>query len=77
VNTVIVGGKVVMENRSILTLDAAALAREALEQASRHLGEGQKAFADLMARVKPHYQAWYRGWEDLGLDPFYRMNSRV
>jgi 5-methylthioadenosine/S-adenosylhomocysteine deaminase len=77
VNTVIIGGRVVMEDRKILTLDFPSLAREAREQGSRPLGAGQKSFADLLQRVKPYYHAWYRGWEDLGLEPFYPMNSRV
>ena len=77
VNTTIIGGRVVMENRKILTVDVEGLAREAREQASRPLGAEQTAFADLLRKVKPHYQAWYRGWETMELEPFYAMNSRV
>jgi cytosine/adenosine deaminase-related metal-dependent hydrolase len=77
VNTVIIGGRVIMEDRKFLTLDPASLAREAREQASRPIGAEQKSFADLLQKVKPYCHAWYRGWEDLGLEPFYPMNSRV
>jgi len=76
VNTVIIGGRVVMENRRILSLDLRALSREARAQAARPLSAEQKAFADLLQKVKPYYQAWYRSWEDLEYTPFYVMNSR-
>jgi len=77
VNTVIIGGKVVMEDFKILTLDLPAVAREARVQVSKAIGPEQKAYADLMQRVKPYYHDWYRGWENIGLDPFYPMNSKV
>jgi 3'-phosphoadenosine 5'-phosphosulfate sulfotransferase (PAPS reductase)/FAD synthetase len=32
----------------------------------------------LLARIKPHVQAWYRSWhEDMLERPFYRVNSRI
>jgi cytosine/adenosine deaminase-related metal-dependent hydrolase len=77
VDTVIIGGRVIMEDRRFLTLDPAAISREARAQASKPIGAQQKAFADLLQRVKPYYQSWYRGWEDLRLEPFYPMNSKV
>jgi 5-methylthioadenosine/S-adenosylhomocysteine deaminase len=77
VNTVMIGGKVVMEDRKILSLDIRELSREARNQAGRPLSDEQEAFAACLQRVKPYCHSWYRGWEDMGLTPYYVMNSRV
>jgi cytosine/adenosine deaminase-related metal-dependent hydrolase len=77
VATVVVGGKVVIENRRPLTIDVDGLYREIRAFCAKGLTPEQRARADLLARVKPHAQAWYAGWHDGLVDrPFYRVNSR-
>ena len=77
VATVVIGGKVVMEDRKMRTLDVDALYREVREFCARGLSPEHKARADMMTKLKPYMQAWYRGWEKPVLGkPFYTINSR-
>ncbi|MBW2056033.1 MAG: amidohydrolase family protein [Deltaproteobacteria bacterium] len=76
VNTAIVGGKVIMEDRRLLTVDVDGLYEEVRKQASRGIGPDQRSFAETLQRIKPYYHKWYEGWEKLDFDPFYVMNSR-
>jgi 5-methylthioadenosine/S-adenosylhomocysteine deaminase len=78
VATVVVGGKVVVEDHRPLTIDVDALYREVRAFCARGLTAEQRARADLLARIKPHVQAWYDSWhEDMLERPFYPVNSRV
>src|SRR5262249_39391049 len=77
VNTAIVGGRVVMEDRRLTTLDVEALYREVRRQA-RPTPPRQRRHAEMLQRLKPYYQAWYNAWlapEDG--KPFYVLNSRT
>lgn len=77
VATVVIAGQPVMEDRKPGTLDVDALYREVREFCSRGLSAEQKARADMMMRIKPYMQAWYRDWEKPVLGtPFYAVNSR-
>lgn len=76
VNTVIVGGKVIMEDREFLTIDLDTLYREVRKQASRGISTQQKQFAETLQLIKPYYHKWYSGWENQDFAPFYVMNSR-
>jgi cytosine/adenosine deaminase-related metal-dependent hydrolase len=76
VNTAIVGGKVVMQDRRMTTLDVDALYRE-IRKAARAIGPKQRRHAEMLRRLKPHVQDWYNAW--LTPDtakPFYVLNSR-
>ncbi|HXJ81537.1 MAG TPA: amidohydrolase family protein [Candidatus Methylomirabilis sp.] len=76
VDTVIVGGQVVMEHRRMTTLDVEALYRE-IRKAARAISPRQRRHAEMLQRLKPHYQDWYNAW--LATDearPFYVLNSR-
>ncbi|MCF7927460.1 MAG: amidohydrolase family protein [Spirochaetales bacterium] len=77
VNTAIVGGKVVMEDRRILTVDVQALYEEVRRQAERGISAEQRRFAEALQKIKPYYYQWYEGWDELDYDPFYIMNSRI
>jgi len=73
---VVVGGRIVMEDRRLTLLDVEALFREVREFCGRGLTPEHQARADTLARIKPYAQAWYKRWEDGMLEePFYRMNS--
>jgi 5-methylthioadenosine/S-adenosylhomocysteine deaminase len=78
VATVIVGGKVVIEDHRPCTIDVDALYREVRAFCAKGLTPEQRARADLLARIKPYVQAWYGSWhQDMVDRPFYRVNSRV
>ena len=78
VRTVIVGGRIVMEERRMLTLDADALYREVREFCARPVPPEQRARAEMLGRIKPYAQAWYRTWhEGMVESPFYAVNSRA
>jgi cytosine/adenosine deaminase-related metal-dependent hydrolase len=77
VATVIVGGKIVIEDRRPRTIDVDGLYREVRAFCAKDLTPEQRARADLLGRIKPYVQAWYDGWHrDMVEMPFYRVNSR-
>lgn len=76
VRTVVVGGRVCVEDGAVVSMDVDALGREVRAFCERGLPPEQRAHADLLARVKPHVQRWYKGWETGLVDrPIYRVNS--
>src|SRR5271169_3998300 len=78
VATVVVGGRIVVEDHRPQTIDVDALYREVRRFCAKGLTPEQRARADLLARIKPYVQAWYGTWHENMLDrPFYRVNSRV
>jgi cytosine/adenosine deaminase-related metal-dependent hydrolase len=76
VHTVVVGGRVCVEDHVVTSMDVPALC-QAVRQACAHgISPAQRAKADLLARIKPYMQDWYAGWADGMVDaPFYRVNS--
>jgi len=77
VRTVIIGGRIVMQDRRVLTIDVEALYREVRECCARPLPPEQAARAAMLARIKPYAQAWYRTWhEGMVAAPYYAVNSR-
>lgn len=78
VNTVIVNGKVIMEERKFLTIDIDLLYKEVCKQSKKGLSSRQKEFADQYQRIKPYYYKWYKDWlKEIDFEPFYIMNSRI
>jgi len=78
VDTVVVGGRVVMEHRQLKLLDVDALFAAVREFCAKGLSEEHRARADMLARIKPYAQKWYSGWHDeMVSEPFYRVNSRI
>jgi cytosine/adenosine deaminase-related metal-dependent hydrolase len=78
VATVVSGGKVLMEDRQVRTIDVDALYREVRGFLAKGIGPEQRATADMLRRLKPLVQAWYRGWHEGVVDaPFYPVNSRI
>ena len=77
VNTAIVGGRIVMEERRMTTLDVDALYRE-IRQAARAISAKQRRHAETLRRLKPYCQNWYTAWlTPKEAKPFYVLNSRV
>ena len=78
VHTVVVGGRVCMENHAVTSIDVPLLFREVRAFCDKPLPAAQRARADLLARIKPHMQAWYAGWEKKSAaTPLYQVNSRM
>ena len=78
VDTVVIGGRVAMQDKQLTLLDAKALFAEVREFCARGLPEEHRRRADMLAKIKPYMQKWYRGWHDEMVDqPFYRVNSRT
>ncbi|HKQ27253.1 MAG TPA: amidohydrolase family protein [Burkholderiales bacterium] len=78
VDTVVVGGRIAMEDRKLKLLDVEAMFREVREFCSKGLPEEHRKRADALARIKPYAQEWYRGWhEGMVNEPFYRVNGSV
>ncbi|HSD43613.1 MAG TPA: amidohydrolase family protein [Burkholderiales bacterium] len=77
VATVVIGGKVVMEDRKLRTIDVDSLYREVREFCAHGLSPEQRKRADMLRRIKPYAQAWYRDWEKRVMStPYYQVNSR-
>ncbi len=78
VATVVIGGKIVVEDHRPRTIDVDALYREVRAFCAKGLTADQRARADLLAKIKPFVQAWYGSWaQDMVDRPFYSVNSRV
>jgi hypothetical protein len=76
VRTAIVGGRVVMEDGRMMTLDVDSLYRE-IRKAARRIPPRQRRHAEMLQRLKPHYQAWYNAWlAPVAAQPFYVLNRR-
>ncbi len=76
VATAVIGGRVVMEDRTFLTVDVPALYRE-IRTAAKAIGDEQRCRSEMLQRLKPYYQRWYQDWLGDEAWPFYVLNSRV
>jgi len=76
VATAVIGGRVVMEDRTFLTVDVPALYQE-IRAAAKSIGDEQRRRAEMLQRLKPYYQRWYADWLGGETRPFYVLNSRV
>ena len=78
VATVVIGGKIVVEDHQPRTIDVEGLYREVRAFCAKGLTPEQRAHADFLRKIKPYVQAWYGTWHETMLDqPFYRVNSRT
>jgi len=78
VNTVVVGGTLVIDDKAWKTVDVPALYAECRKVLSKGLDAAQRGRAELLQRVKTHAQAWYADWSEPMLDkPYYVWNSRT
>ena len=78
VRTVVVGGRVIVEDRAFVDYDVDALFAEVRAFCARGVPEGVARNADAMKRLMPHHQRWHNAFLDhLDLhEPFYPMNGR-
>ena len=81
VATVVIGGRLVMEDRKFRTIDVKTLYRE-IRKAAKSIPPAQRRRAEMLQRLKPYYQDWYHAWLEGdgatpgGAAPFYVWNSR-
>ena len=78
VATVVIGGRIAMEERKLKMMDVEALFAAVRDFCSKGLSDEQRRRAETLAKIKPYAQAWYRQWhEGMVNEPFYRVNSRA
>jgi cytosine/adenosine deaminase-related metal-dependent hydrolase len=76
VHTVVVGGRICVQDHVVTSMDVPALCKAVREACAGGLSPEHKARADLLARIKPYMQDWYSSWTEGLVDaPFYRVNS--
>jgi 5-methylthioadenosine/S-adenosylhomocysteine deaminase len=77
VRTVVVGGRVVIEDRAWRTIDVPALYAEVRKVLAKGLSPEHRRMAETLRRLKPHAHQWYAGWAEPMLGhPYYVWNSR-
>ena len=68
VATVVIGGKIVIEDHQPRTIDVEGLYREERAFCAKGDTPEQRAHADLLQKIKPYVQAWYRTWHQAIID---------
>ena len=78
VRTVVVGGRVVVEDRRFVDYDVDALYREVRAFCDKGVSPAAAKDADAMKRLMPHHQRWHNAMlKHLDVsEPFYLMNGR-
>jgi cytosine/adenosine deaminase-related metal-dependent hydrolase len=78
VHTVMVNGRVVVQDGKVLTIDDETVASRLTEVASQPRTEKEQTFAQGIEELKRHAQGFYQGrTEKLGLEPHFNVNSKV
>lgn len=78
VRTVVVGGRVVLDDGRFTAYDVDALFAEVRAFCARGLSDGQRARQEPIRRLMSHHQRWHNAMlADLDVsEPFYRLNGR-
>ena len=77
VKSVIIDGEFVMEDRIVKSIDVEALFREVREIGAKGLPPQQLKHAEMLMKLKPHYQKWYNNWiEPTGI-PIYNLHTKL
>jgi 5-methylthioadenosine/S-adenosylhomocysteine deaminase len=74
IRTVMINGRIVMENRTILTVDEVSLAEE-MRAGFEALREHFRQHLPLMQRLEPYVEAYFRKWDVEEMPPAYRYNT--
>ena len=78
VHTVLVNGRVVLEEGRVLTLDEKAVGKRLAEAASRPRSAQEEAVGRAMDTLKTQVRAYYDGWtRKLDVEPYFMINSRT
>ncbi len=76
VNTAVIAGEIVMEDREIKTVDMDLLYQEVRKQASSGISSEQRQYAQNLQKIKPYYHKWYQDWIDYEFEAYYPLNSK-
>ncbi|MCK5487343.1 MAG: hypothetical protein KAI86_14095, partial [Desulfobacterales bacterium] len=78
VHTVMVNGRIVVQEGQLLTLAEEAIGARLAEAASRPRTEKEKALVQAMDELKAHVVRYYKDWpRKLELEPYFGVNSRI
>ena len=78
VHTVMVNGRIVVQEGQLLTVDEEAIGARLAEAVSRPRTEKEKALVQAMDELKAHVIKYYHSWpEKVKLEPYFGINSRV
>ncbi|MBW2058215.1 MAG: amidohydrolase family protein [Deltaproteobacteria bacterium] len=80
VDTVLVGGEIILKNRRLTRLDREEVIRKLRESLPKRYAEefreNNKPFADLKRAVAGYFDPWYEDMERIEKAPYYLMNNR-
>ena len=78
VDTVIVGGKIIMKDRRMLTIDEDELYRQVCQEAQMGKKETSSYYRELTEAIRPLYEKRYQKWiQEVVWEPYYIVNSRI
>jgi cytosine/adenosine deaminase-related metal-dependent hydrolase len=78
VHTVMVNGRIVLQEGSVLTLDEEAVSARLAQAASRPRSEKETAFLNGIQELRKQVAAYYKDWiNEVDIEPYWSINSRV
>jgi 5-methylthioadenosine/S-adenosylhomocysteine deaminase len=76
VDSVLIGGEVIMRDGQILTVDETAIAEQLRDSVAIQLEPHVKEWRQVLTDLRGPVERFYRGWEEPAYDPYYVPNSR-
>lgn len=78
VDTVIIGGEVVLQNKKFIHHNMRKIARKLVHSISYPIaGSPGDQFLQIAKELRPYVEAYYRNWSSTEIDPFCKPNSRI
>ena len=78
VNTVIINGEIVMQDRKILKVSKKDLSQRIRKESSREWTPKEKAFREAVHQFRRYLCDYYKDWyKEIALDPYYIFNSKI